>query len=336
MNRILVIKAGALGDLIAGTTAINALKRVFPSAQISALASPLMREIAPPGTLVDEILPFPDSPRSYFAAIRTLRSRRFDAAVNLRWSSEGAALLARLSGAQEVLGSGPTIGRWLYTRKAPQFPGRRHEFLRHLDIVASLGVAVGEPEPFVYRSAEDSAFAARLFGTGRTATVVVLHPGASNASKAWMPERYAELGRRIAVQLGARLIVTWGPGEEELAAAVAREIGPGAQLGPATTIGQLAAVVGQAALCVCNYSGVMNIAMAVRTPLVALGCTSAKDWGPYGPLHRTVNAAGERDSYTAEERRAAMLSISVDAVWDAVERRYRELLEHPVELRAAR
>ena len=69
--------------------------------------------------------------------------------------------------------------------------------------------------------------------------------------------------------------------------------------------------------------------MAVKTPLVALGCTSAEDWGPYGPLHRTVNAAGERDSYTDEQRREAMQSISLDAVWALVRSRFRELAGHP-------
>lgn len=322
MNRILVIKSGALGDLIAGTTAVTALRRAYPSAAITALANSLLREVAPAGTLFDEIIPAPTTASSYLSVIRTLRSRRFDLAVNLRWSSEGAALLARLSGARQIAGSGPSIGRWLYTVRAPNAPGRRHEFLRHLDIVAALGIETGEPEAYVHVSDDDRACASGFLGPV-TEHPVVLHPGASSPSKAWMAERFAEVAGRLRREEGARVIVTWGPGERDLASAVAREAG--AELGPPTTIGQMAALVARAELCICNYSGVMNIAMAVRTPLVALGCTSAEDWGPYGALHRTVNAAGERDSYTDEQRRAAMRSIAVDTVWQVVRTRHREL-----------
>jgi ADP-heptose:LPS heptosyltransferase len=66
----------------------------------------------------------------------------------------------------------------------------------------------------------------------------------------------------------------------------------------------------------------MNIAMAVKTPLVAIGCTSPEDWGPYGPMHVTVNAVRSRDSYTEGERREAMDSISVDEVWGALTGRW--------------
>ena len=50
----------------------------------------------------------------------------------------------------------------------------------------------------------------------------------------------------------------------------------------------------------------MNVAMAVKTPLLALGCTSPEDWGPYGEIHRTVSAFRGEDVYTESERSAAM------------------------------
>ncbi len=57
-RNILVIKSGALGDLIAGTTAIRALRSAYPKAFISLLSNKLMNDVCPPGTLSDEVISF--------------------------------------------------------------------------------------------------------------------------------------------------------------------------------------------------------------------------------------------------------------------------------------
>src|SRR6266581_1918820 len=95
-NDILVIKSGALGDLIAGTVAIRALRTAFPRASITVLSNPMMLEVCPPGTLVDDLIVFDPEKASagaYIRLVRDLRSRKFDLAVNLRWSSEFSAII---------------------------------------------------------------------------------------------------------------------------------------------------------------------------------------------------------------------------------------------------
>jgi ADP-heptose:LPS heptosyltransferase len=256
--------------------------------------------------------------------MREIRRRKFDLAVNLRWSSEMSAFLTWMSRAPVRLGAGPPSSRRMYTRYVPPAPGRRHEYLRHLDIVAPVTGPPGEPDPFVRIGEEDARSADKFLASGGYApgTFLVMHPGASTSSKAWLPERFAAVGRMFVDQFGAQVLVTWGPSERDLAESVVRLTGSGAHLAPATTIGMLAALVRSARLCLCNYSGVMNIAMAVGTPELAIGCTSPEDWGPYGPRNATVNAARTYDSYTEDERRAAMDSIPVEEVWHALAGRW--------------
>lgn len=329
-RNILILKSGALGDLIAGTTAIRVLRNAFPDAKITAFSNILMREVAPPGSLIDDLIisdAANTSPGKFIALLREIRKRRFDLTVNLRWSSEGSALLCYLSGSKSRVGSGPASVRWIYTMKAPIAVGRRHEFLRHLDIVEALGLDASEPEPYVHISENDRRFAdeACVSMGMKSGRFLAVHPGASARSKAWAPEKFIELGRQFVKTFESSVLITWGPGEEALARQVASGIGPNARMSPKTSISGLAALLRMSALCVCNYSGVMNVGMAVKTPLVALGCTSAEDWGPYGEIHRTVNSAQERDSYTEEERFAAMNSILTENVWSIVSARWREL-----------
>jgi ADP-heptose:LPS heptosyltransferase len=335
-RNILVIKSGALGDLIAGTTALRALRNAYPNASMSVLSNRLMNDVCPAGILVNEIITSDNGNLSivdHLNIARVLRKRKYDLAVNLRWTSEGSALLTRLCGAKTRVGSGPKQSRWLYTIQAPWYERRRHEFLRHLDIVEALGITVGTPEPFLYIPEKDHQFAETFYRTmtSERQPVLLLHPGASTASKAWKPEFYRKLAKTFIDKFHAFVVATWGPGEDVLAKSVVSELGAHALLAPATTIGQLGAIIQRATLCVCNYSGVMNVGMAVKTPLVALGCTSPEDWGPYGELHRTVNSYSGHDSYTEEERLTAMNSIPFDQVWSTVESRWRELVaEHSV------
>lgn len=329
-GNILVIKWGALGDLIAATTAIRLLRETYPRSTITLLSNSLMREICPPGTLVDDLILSDELSgvgkiTKQFALVGKLRARKFDLAINLRWESERCALLAWLSGARYRAGSGPKALRFLYNLRAPLVTGRHHEFHRHLDIIEALGVRVSRVLPYVHRSEEDKAFAMEVFSRNglKKSTTIGIHPGASRLSKAWPAERYAEFARRLSEDMNARIVVTWGPGEQELAREVAQQAG--ALISPSTTIGQLAAIIGSCGLFVCNYSGPMNVAMAVETPMVALGSTSQEDWGPYGEMHRTINKARSTDGYTEEEQLRVMKEITVEEVLDLCGQRLRQL-----------
>ena len=329
-GRILIIKWGALGDLIAGTTAIRAVRRRYPDVAITILANSTMREICPQGTLADEIIEYEPNRKSIsyqIGILRELRKRKFDLSINLRWTSERSALLGFLSGANLTAGSGPRESRWAYNRKAPLYEGRRHEYHRHLDILEPLGITGEIPEPFVFVSDEDRSFAKEIFQRNeiRKDKVLAIHPGASLSSKAWLPERFTEVGKLFVKKEFGKVLVTWGPGEERLAEEVSGQIGSSAICSPRTSIGKLAALLERCGLCICNYSGVMNVGMATKTPLLALGCTSAEDWGPLGDLHRTINHGKERDSYTNEERAKVMAMITVEEVWEALGRRWNQL-----------
>ena len=332
-DQILVIKSGALGDLIAGTTALRVLRDAFPDSRITLLTNNLMKEVCPPGVFYDEAVYTVDRApawKGFLSSLGEVRKKKTGLAVNLRWSSEGSAYMTLLSGAKARAGSGPRGSRWIYNIRSPLFEGRRHEFLRHLDIVRACGAPESVPEPYVHVAGADRRFAGEALAgiAGKAAKLIVFHPGASTPSKAWPAEHFVELGRLFVRTFDSPIIVTWGPGENALAGEITAGIGARAHLAPSTTIGGLAALIGSCSMCVCNYSGVMNVSMAVKTPLLALGCTSPEDWGPYGDLHRTVSAFRGEDAYSETGRAAAMRSISVESVWNVLQSRWRELDVH--------
>jgi ADP-heptose:LPS heptosyltransferase len=110
---------------------------------------------------------------------------------------------------------------------------------------------------------------------------VVLHPGASVPARAWPADRCAEAVEALAAA-GHRVLVTGGPEERALTAAVAGI--RGVDLGGATSLAEMAAVLAGAVAVVVGNTGPAHLAAAVGTPVVSLFApvVPAERWAPYG------------------------------------------------------
>jgi ADP-heptose:LPS heptosyltransferase len=110
---------------------------------------------------------------------------------------------------------------------------------------------------------------------------VVVHPGASVPARAWPAERCAEAVEALAAA-GHRVLVTGGPEERELTAAVAGAAGT--DVGGRTSLAQMAALLDGAAAVVVGNTGPAHLAAAVGTPVVSLFApvVPAVRWAPYG------------------------------------------------------
>jgi ADP-heptose:LPS heptosyltransferase len=122
---------------------------------------------------------------------------------------------------------------------------------------------------------------ADLAGVDLSPGYVVLHPGASVPARAWPAGRCAEAVEALA-DAGHRVLVTGGPGERDLTAAVAGS--RGVDLGGATSLAEMAALLAGAAVVVVGNTGPAHLAAAVGTPVVSLFApvVPAERWAPYG------------------------------------------------------
>ena len=110
---------------------------------------------------------------------------------------------------------------------------------------------------------------------------VVLHPGASVPARAWPADRCAAAVEALS-DAGWRVLVTGGPGERALTAAVAGS--RGVDLGGRTGLAEMAALLDGAAAVVVGNTGPAHLAAAVGTPVVSLfsPVVPAVRWAPYG------------------------------------------------------
>jgi ADP-heptose:LPS heptosyltransferase len=156
-----------------------------------------------------------------------------------------------------------------------------HEAQRQLQLAEAAGFALPTGDPGDLRVREDLPDTTAL--TGRQAYVVV-HPGASVPARAPGAAWSTRLVRAL-LDDGRRVVVTGGPAETDLTAAVAA---PGAlDLGGATDLAGLADVLRRAQAVVVGNTGPAHLAAAVGTPVVSLFApvVPAERWRPWHVPH---------------------------------------------------
>jgi ADP-heptose:LPS heptosyltransferase len=135
---------------------------------------------------------------------------------------------------------------------------------------------------------EDEEGAASLLERYGVERFVLVHPGTSTSSRAYPPERYADVVERLHAEGGLPVLVTGGPGEEDLTRQVAGTTG--IALGGETGFGEFAALVGRAAVVVTNNTGTTHVASAMKRPVVTVfaGTNPPEQWGPWRTPHRLL------------------------------------------------
>jgi heptosyltransferase-2/heptosyltransferase-3 len=120
--------------------------------------------------------------------------------------------------------------------------------------------------------------------------LVVLHPGTGGHTKLWPNARWAAVANRLVAQYGVQIVLTGGPGEEELVQQLASLLSiPPVVLAGTLSIGQLTALLGMATLVMGVDSGPLHLAVSQQTPTLHLyGASDAQRFGPWGVASRHV------------------------------------------------
>lgn len=338
IKNILILKWGALGDLIMATSTIKTVRDNFPDAKITMFTNNLMNEILPQGFIIDEYIFLKKSGRyvdeSFFnqlIKIWKLRKRKFDLAIDLKWKSERASILTFLSGAKIRIGYWEKVYNKCYTHSIKHPVGGYHEVHRNLDVIKQIGMEVKDENPLVYVSQDDKKFAQDFFVSNslNKNNTICIHAGASKSNRAWQPERFTQLAKLLSEKYNVTILLTWGHSEFELVKKISDSLGGNVTLSPTTnSISQLAAIIRNCSLFISVCTGPMNVANAVKTPIIALlGSTDPADWSPYGDIHRSIKSPLVLETYTDDDERKSLDAITLESVFNVVDQRWNELIK---------
>jgi lipopolysaccharide heptosyltransferase I len=331
--RVLIVRLGALGDLVHALPALAALRGAWPDARLDWLVDWRYAGLLDFVSGLDRRVVLGKRGQSAFSAwrhaIRALRAERYDVALDFQGLLKSAAL-ARLSGARRVLGFSAAhlrepAARVFYTERVT--PGQRgHVVRKNLALVQALGLpatALRFPLDAPLDPAIEAALPPRNPDGARPYAVV--NPGAGWPNKRWPPDRLGALAAHLRSRHGLVPLVAWGPGEQELARAVVDASNGAARLAPATGLGDVIALVKHAALFVGGDTGPLQIAAALGTPIVAVfGPTNPARNGPFDSADAALSRFDECECHHKRRCRRPVPcidSITLDEVVDAVDRR---------------
>jgi lipopolysaccharide heptosyltransferase I len=328
--RILIVRLSAVGDVIQSMPIACALRERFPEAFLAWAVETRAGQLLQGHEALDRIISLPrgwlKSPAGVWRLRRFLHGLRFDVAIDAQGLTK-AAILAWLSGAPRRIGFGRPWGRelsrWLNTEMVdtpgPHIVDRNLQLLRPLGILSPT-VRFLVPEcPAARWRAMDMIAAAKV-----ERGFAIMNAGAGWPSKVWPAARFGAVAVHLAAAWNLPTLVVWaGQAEREIGEQIVAGAEGAAQLGPSTTLPELAALARRAKLFVSSDTGPLHLAAAVETPCVGLyGPWCAEVHGPYGPEHIALQKA--RFTGSTRGRRTApphlMEAITVADVCEACDR----------------
>jgi ADP-heptose:LPS heptosyltransferase len=343
-DRVLVLRLGAVGDVVRTLPAVARLRAGQPGAHIAWLVEPAAASLLEGQPCVDEVLVFPREAivgklrrgavwgalRDLGDFTRRLRRRRFDLVVDFH-SILRSALLALLSGSRRRLGYARPFGRelsWLFaTHRARLTPQRISRFDRNAALVEYLGLPAGALSAPLRVDPRAQARLRKRLPSGPAP--VAIHAGTSAATphKRYPVEGYAQVARQLAKEDGVPCIATWGPARDDrrLAEALVAASAGAVQLAPETrSLADLAALLSGCRLTLGNDSGPLHVSSLVGTPVVQLlGPTDPIENAPWEATpSRTLGPAASSGGRDGEDVAGDPGGIAPGRIYDAV----RELL----------
>jgi ADP-heptose:LPS heptosyltransferase len=308
VRRILCVRLDNFGDVLMTTPALRALRQARPDRELVLWTS---RAGAAVGTHVPDVerclaydAPWVSHPQADAGAaadramLERLRAEDCDAAVIFTVCTQSAlpaALMCRLAGIPRVLAHARENPYRLLSDRAPEtdaFPDVRHEVQRQLDLVARVGARTHDTRLsfHVPRDAQERAeVALRAAGVDPACPFVLLHPGASAASRRYPAARFAEAVEQLRRRGGAPVVLTCGAAESALVREIQAGLStPAPRIEDLPDLATLAAVLQKAAVFLGNNSGPAHLAAAVGTPVVDLYALTNPQHAPWGVPHRLL------------------------------------------------
>nr|WP_244158693.1 glycosyltransferase family 9 protein [Caballeronia fortuita] len=339
VKRILCIRLDNLGDVLMTTPALHALRAAQPGRHLTLLASGAGKAAASFIDAIDDVIEYDapwvkqDAPIDALAdlAMRArLAASNFDAAVIFSVYSQNplpAAMLCHLAGIPLRLAhcrENPygLLTDWVQETE-PQH-GTRHEVERQLALVARVGAKADDTRMrFSVRRADLDSLAQKLAARDIdvNAPFIVVHPGASAASRRYPVERFAQVVEHLGAQLQWPILVTGSRSESHLCRIACGASQYAHDLSGALELGELAALIDHASVLISNNSGPVHLASALDTPVVDLYALTNPQHMPWQTSHRVlyhdVSCRWCYRSVCPEGHHACLVGVDVNEVVSA-------------------
>ena len=318
MAKILIVRLGAMGDIIHALPAVTGIRAALPDATIGWLVDEKWTELlaapgvlasagdsgCPPGAICEQrpladvvhtvnmkrwgsAWHHPSTLKDIRTKVREVRAIHYDVALDFQGAIR-SALLASVSGAKLTAGfTDPreSPARFFYSERLPR-PGEHVIEQNYAFTALALKGHLDQkqfqllPPKLPHDPTSESWAEAEIRRLG-IASFAIVNPGAGWGAKQWPPERYGQVAQALAMH-NIKTLVNAAPGEEGLGQTLV-DASQGNAFVISCTISQLIALTRRARLFIGGDTGPLHLAAALGIPVIGLfGPTDPARTGPFG------------------------------------------------------
>lgn len=331
VKNILVVSSTAIGDTLLSTPAIKAVRKQYPHARIIAHLNKTNKEMFENNPHIDGIIPYYGGYKRFFKTIIEFRRNKFDLILIFHGNEPQATPMAYLSCARFIVKL-PNNSKYnfLLSNKEPviKWEDLGHGISQRLKIASLVGCSTDDKRmvlPVTKENEEAVIGFLKKEGIEENDMLIGFQAGASTVSRMWFADRFVELGRKlIAKYPKTKIIITGSANEKDYCDSIAKGIGKRAVVSAGKLpLRQIPALAKMLKVLVTGDTGIMHVAIAVGTPVVALYAVS--DGIRTGPCydqerHRVIQKWKICDPCVAKkcDYQKCMENISVEEVYQTI------------------
>jgi ADP-heptose:LPS heptosyltransferase len=307
-QNILLINLKYLGDLIVCSTAIKAVKSSFPNSTLSFLVRNEYKDVLKGNPNLHEIISYDSSIKkqgrlkrflSELNFIFFLRSKKYDAVISLQ-AGDRYAIWSFLSGAKIRVAPIQNNFAFLLTKKSNVWEDKMDYLNYYLNIVEDFGAKRNGIATEFRLDKKFKYWAEEILLNNKfdiNTILVGIHPGASEPTKIWPFDNFQTVVSRLTDFENVKVILFLGPAEQKMKYLISGLNEKVFVVDTSENIQQLAWLINNCMLLICNDSGARHLSAALNIPTITLFPEDKiLPWKFYSEDHKQFFLIGKRNT----------------------------------------
>lgn len=270
-KKILIIRLSSLGDVLLTTPLLRSLKKAYPKTEIHFLVREEYKDALINNPNISNLLILK---QDVLQVKSTLYQNEYDFVIDLQNNLRSRRLTSGLP-CPKARFKKHALQKFLLVKfkinklkNAPPIPVRYASSLEKFNLDdEGLDVFTNNKPSFKISSLTN---------------VIGMCPGSRHFTKMWPKEYFIELGKRL-TEKGYRVALFGGTGDKTICHQISSSVNGSIDLSNDNDILQIAADMKKCSAIVCNDSGLMHLACAVKVPVAVIFGSTVKEFGftPY-------------------------------------------------------
>ncbi len=303
-NILIVRQHNQLGDMLCSVPLFAAIRKRFPSAHITLVASPINYEIlfSDINPYIDKVITYRKAPlKKLFEFYKELKNHDYQIGIvpSTVSISRTSHFINFFSGAKIRVGVKSIDDKFnsveylLNVKSDFKWDSNRlHQVERNLDVGRQIGCDLTEAEKnsvMIHLSEDEMKFAEDYMNRNfpdKSRLVISFHPGAGKIQNRWSMENYIELIKRIYSKYGCYILLTSGKIDKDITDEIKNVLNKqniNCDIIEDTPIRKIGAVIKMTNLYITNDTGTLHVAGGVDANIISLfGPTHGYEWAPSG------------------------------------------------------